>query len=93
MLNSSTADKWTNAVERCERRARTMRFGGLEVINIFAYRATNPKVMKAQDDRWDQGPYWRPTWWSVPKERTVDIRDGTTRYSACFESTRSSHTV
>jgi len=52
MLNPSTADELTNdpTVERCERRARAMRFGGLEVVNIFAYRATDPKVMKAQDD-------------------------------------------
>ena len=52
MLNPSTADEISNdpTVERCERRARSMGFGGLQVINIFAYRATDPKVMKAQAD-------------------------------------------
>lgn len=52
MLNPSTADELTNdpTVERCERRARSMGYGGLEVVNIFAYRATDPAVMKAQDD-------------------------------------------
>jgi len=52
MLNPSTADEAVNdpTVERCERRARAMGYGGLEVVNIFAYRATDPRVMKAQDD-------------------------------------------
>ena len=48
MLNPSTADETDNdpTVERCERRARMMGFGGVEVVNIFAFRATDPVVMK-----------------------------------------------
>lgn len=52
MLNPSTADEVDNdpTVERCERRAREMGFGGLVVCNLFAYRATDPDVMKSQAD-------------------------------------------
>lgn len=52
MLNPSTATELQNdpTVERCERRARALGFGGFAVGNIFAYRATNPKVMRAVAD-------------------------------------------
>lgn len=52
MLNPSTADEKQNdpTVERCERRARMWGFGGFEVYNIFAFRATDPANMKAQTD-------------------------------------------
>jgi len=52
MLNPSTADETKNdpTVERCEQRARMWGFGGVEVYNIFAFRATDPSDMKAQDD-------------------------------------------
>lgn len=52
MLNPSTATEVQNdpTVERCERRARALGFGAFRVTNIFAYRATDPKVMRAQDD-------------------------------------------
>jgi hypothetical protein len=52
MLNPSTATEYQNdpTVERCERRARTLGFGAFRVTNIFAYRATDPRVMRAQTD-------------------------------------------
>ena len=52
MLNPSTATDVQNdpTVERCERRARALGFGAFRVANIFAYRATDPKVMRAQGD-------------------------------------------
>ena len=52
MLNPSTATEVQNdpTVERCERRARALGFGGFRVTNIFAYRATDPRVMRAQAD-------------------------------------------
>ncbi|MGV8950319.1 MAG: DUF1643 domain-containing protein [Cypionkella sp.] len=52
MLNPSTATELQNdpTVERCERRARTLGFGGFRVANIFAYRATDPRLMRAQSD-------------------------------------------
>ena len=48
MLNPSTADAFRNdpTVERCHRRAVDMGFGALEVVNIFAFRATDPKNLK-----------------------------------------------
>lgn len=52
MLNPSTADEFRNdpTVERCERRARALGFGAFRVTNIFAFRATDPKVMRAALD-------------------------------------------
>lgn len=52
MLNPSTATEYQNdpTVERCERRARALGYGAFRVTNIFAYRATDPKVMRAQPD-------------------------------------------
>ena len=52
MLNPSTATEFQNdpTVERCERRARALGFGAFRVTNIFAYRATDPKVMRAVHD-------------------------------------------
>lgn len=52
MLNPSTADLNANdpTVERVERRARASGFAGLEVINLFAYRATDPQDMLAQQE-------------------------------------------
>lgn len=47
MLNPSTADEVENdpTVERCQRRAQSMGFGGLIVVNIFALRSTDPRAL------------------------------------------------
>jgi len=52
MLNPSTATEVQNdpTVERCERRARALGFGAFRVTNIFAFRATDPRVMRAEFD-------------------------------------------
>lgn len=52
MLNPSTADEMRNdpTVERCERRARVLGYGGFRVTNIFAFRATDPKDMRRDLD-------------------------------------------
>lgn len=52
MLNPSTATEAQNdpTVERCERRARALGFGAFRVTNIFAFRATDPRVMRAAPD-------------------------------------------
>ena len=52
MLNPSTATEVQNdpTVERCERRARTLGFGSFAVTNIFAWRDTDPKAMRAAAD-------------------------------------------
>lgn len=52
MLNPSTATEVQNdpTVERCERRARALGFGSFTVTNIFAWRDTDPKNMKAAAD-------------------------------------------
>lgn len=52
MLNPSTATEVQNdpTVERCERRARALGFGGFRVTNIFAWRDTDPRNMRAATD-------------------------------------------
>ncbi|MFT5744112.1 MAG: hypothetical protein ACI86S_002191 [Paracoccaceae bacterium] len=52
MLNPSTATEVQNdpTVERCERRARALGFGGFCVTNIFAWRDTDPRKMRAAAD-------------------------------------------
>ncbi len=52
MLNPSTATEVQNdpTVERCERRARALGFGGFRVTNIFAWRDTDPRKMRAAAD-------------------------------------------
>lgn len=52
MLNPSTATEVQNdpTVERCERRARTLGFGAFRVTNIFAWRDTDPRAMRAASD-------------------------------------------
>ena len=52
MLNPSTATEVQNdpTVERCQRRAVALGYGAFRVTNIFAFRATDPKVMRAEAD-------------------------------------------
>ena len=52
MLNPSTATEVQNdpTVERCERRARALGFGAFRVTNIFAWRDTDPRNMRAASD-------------------------------------------
>ena len=52
MLNPSTATEMQNdpTVERCERRARALGYGAFRVCNIFAWRSTDPREMRAQPD-------------------------------------------
>ena len=52
MLNPSTATEVQNdpTVERCERRARALGFGAFCVTNIFAWRDTDPRKMRAAQD-------------------------------------------
>lgn len=52
MLNPSTATELQNdpTVERCERRARALGFGGFRVCNIFALRATDPRALRQVAD-------------------------------------------
>jgi hypothetical protein len=52
LLNPSKATERDSdpTVKRCETRAKRLFYDGLIVTNLFAYRATEPKDMKAQAD-------------------------------------------
>ena len=51
-LNPSTADEVNNdpTVRRCINYAHDWNYGGMYMLNIFGFRATDPKDMKAVDD-------------------------------------------
>jgi len=51
MLNPSKATEMQNdpTVERCERRARALGYGAFRVMNLFAWRETDPKRLRATD--------------------------------------------
>jgi hypothetical protein len=52
MLNPSKADESSNdpTVERCVRRAEQLGYGGIYIINIYAYISTDPKELKTVYD-------------------------------------------
>jgi hypothetical protein len=52
MLNPSTADEQTldPTLRRCARYAMDWGYGGMSITNLFAYRATDPRAMKAASD-------------------------------------------
>lgn len=57
MLNPSTADATRDdaTIARCRRRAEALGFGSLEVGNLFALRATDPRRLRQAED--PVGPY------------------------------------
>lgn len=52
MLNPSTADGMDDdaTIRRCVGFADSWGYGSIEVVNLFAYRATHPEVLKGCDD-------------------------------------------
>ncbi len=52
LLNPSTATERRNdpTVERCERRARKAGFGAYRICNLFAWRSSAPKMLRAVPD-------------------------------------------
>ena len=54
-LNPSTADETTDdaTIRRCVGFAKAWGYSALCMTNLFAFRATDPAVMKAHDEDWD----------------------------------------
>src|SRR5262247_619495 len=52
MLNPSTADAWRDdpTIRRCVALSRAMGFDALVVVNLFALRATDPRVLRRAAD-------------------------------------------
>lgn len=52
MLNPSVADEniLDPTVSRCKKRAEMLGYGGIEIVNIFALRSTDPKALYEVDD-------------------------------------------
>lgn len=52
MLNPSTADCSRNdpTIARCVNMASNWGFGGIEVVNLFAFKSTNPRILWQADD-------------------------------------------
>jgi len=51
-LNPSTADEYTDdpTIRRCMSYAKAWNYGGIVMANLFAYRATDPRMMLRQED-------------------------------------------
>lgn len=52
MLNPSKATEVQNdpTIERCERRARALGFGGFRAVNIFGFRETDPALLRKAEE-------------------------------------------
>lgn len=52
MLNPSTADEYQDdpTIRRCQRFSRSWGYDACRVVNMFAYRSTNPDVLRAVHD-------------------------------------------
>lgn len=60
-LNPSTADETEDdpTIRRCIGYAKAWGFGGIYMVNLFAFRATDPKAMKAAENPiGDDNDYW-----------------------------------
>ena len=72
-LNPSTADETEDdpTIRRCIGFAKDLGYGGLDVLNLFAFRATNPKeLMKAENPIGDKNNhflqmYFDPTGFNI----------------------------
>lgn len=76
MLNPSTADaeKDDATMRRCMAFARAWDYGGMAVINLYAFRARSPKVMLAAEDPVGiHNNRWIVLWWEQARRTGAPI--------------------
>lgn len=108
MLNPSTADAEEDdpTIRRCVSFAKREQHGGLIVVNLFAYRATEPKALLSADD--PVGPEndlaiqhlchtfrtvfaWGAERWPLVRRRSAAVRGMLTPPFSCLGVTRDGH--
>ncbi|HAL86211.1 MAG TPA: hypothetical protein DCM31_04640 [Deferribacteraceae bacterium] len=78
-LNPSTADEKIDdpTVRRCITYAKNWGFSGMFMLNIFAFRSTNPKLMKAEPDPVGvDNDFWLEKICSTPEAQLVIAKWG-----------------
>lgn len=75
-LNPSTADAFKNdqTIHKVMRYARLWGFGGVVMINLYAFRARRPKIMlSAQDPVGQHNDRWIYLWWEQARRTGAPI--------------------
>ena len=85
-LNPSTADGHQDdpTIRRCVRFAQRWGHGGLEMVNLYAFCATDPSALWAEPEARRRGPGWAPALWAAVRrsDRVVACWGGLNKTTA-----------
>jgi hypothetical protein len=85
-LNPSTADGHRDdpTIRRCVRFAQRWGHGGIEMVNLYAFCATDPAGLWAEPEARRRGPGWASAFWAAVRrsDRVVACWGGFNRTSA-----------